>query len=114
MKSFTLSILAGAAMIGSIAVWNHEATAQTAAADSGKVVAVAEVPLNCRCIVTLDPDFKMAQDTSSQTQKNPGFTSAYTAEGVLVRMDSEWVVLRDGASESWIPKEKVLLIQASR
>ena len=113
MKPSFLSAFAGIAMVLGLAMGTREAGAQTPATPAKEVV-VAESPLNNRCTVTLDPQFKSAPDLASQNQKNPGFTTANTAEGMLVRMDSEWIVLKEGNSESWIPREKVLLIHVSR
>jgi len=74
----------------------------------------AEVPYNCRCIVTLDPQFKLAAEGNDTAQKASGFISPNTVEGVVIRMDSEWLVLKDGTFENWIPMAKVLLVRASR
>jgi hypothetical protein len=33
---------------------------------------------------------------------------------LVIRLDSDWRVLRDGSEENWIPKSKVLMIRVSR
>jgi hypothetical protein len=37
-----------------------------------------------------------------------------TTEGILIRLDSDWLVLRDGYHENWIPTSKVIMIHANR
>ena len=96
-----------------VAITNLETSAQTPAAPGSPAVG-AELPFNCRCIVTLDPKFKSTPDLIEQTQKASGFIAPNTAEGVLVRMDREWLVLKDGSYENWIPTDKVLLLRVSR
>jgi hypothetical protein len=33
---------------------------------------------------------------------------------VLVSIDAEWLIVKDGTYESWIPRDKVLFLRASR
>ena len=39
-----------------------------------------------------------------------GFTAPDTVEGILVRCDAEWLVLRDGRNENWVPRNKVIML----
>lgn len=77
-----------------------------------RLPAPAETPINCRCVVTVDPQFR-ASDSAEQSPKG-GFTGPNMLEGVLVRMDQEWLVLKDGSFENWIPRDKVLTVRVSR
>jgi hypothetical protein len=110
MKSPFLSSLACAVTLASVSLLAPEAGAQS----SGQEVAAGSTPLNCRCIVTVDPQFKPAVESADQPQKGSGFIAPNTVEGIVVRMDSEWLVLKDGSYENWIPKDKVLLLRVSR
>lgn len=76
--------------------------------------AMVEFPLNRPCVVTVDPRAESKREVVGQGNKISGFAAPDTAEGILVQMDSEWLVLRDGSYESWIPRSKVLLIRVSR
>ncbi len=67
-------------------------------------------PLNRACVVTVDslstPKPVLAGDANIVT----GFTAPDTVEGTLIRIDADWLVLRGGSSENWIPKNKVMMI----
>ncbi len=43
-----------------------------------------------------------------------GYDYDLSSEGTLVRVDADWVVLKDGNFENWIPRDKVLLIRVAR
>lgn len=43
-----------------------------------------------------------------------GRTEIQTVKGNLLAMTSDWVVLKDGSFENWVPREKVLTLRASR
>lgn len=75
---------------------------------------MVESPLNRSCVVTVDPRAESKREVVGQGNKISGFAAPDTAEGILVQMDSEWLVLRDGSYENWIPRNKVLLIRVSR
>ena len=51
---------------------------------------------------------------AGQANKVSGFVAPDTAEGILIQLDSDWLVLRDGSEENWIPKSKVLMIRVRR
>ena len=71
-------------------------------------------PLGLRCVVTLDPGDSDRPTASSEVRRANGFTDINTTEGVLVRLDPEWLVLKDGNYENWIPRAKVLMMRVSR
>lgn len=72
--------------------------------------AVGVYPTNRDCVVTVDslstPKAVIAGDANIVT----GFAAPDTVEGTLIRLDAEWLVLRSGCNENWIPKNKVLMI----
>jgi hypothetical protein len=73
-----------------------------------------EYPLNLFCTVTVDSRSNEKPVLAGTALKATGFVAPDTAEGILIRLDSEWVVLRDGSYESWIPTHKVIMIHASK
>ena len=105
-------MLCGVAAIGAFAVWNSDLSAQTPA--PGNPASKVDVPLGLRCVVTLDPAASEKTAISSELLSLSGFTSPNTSEGVLVRLDAEWLVLRDGNYDNWIPRDKVLLMRNTR
>lgn len=77
-----------------------------------KVPAPAETPINCRCVVTVDPQYRTTE--SQEQSPKAGFTGPNLLEGVIIRMDQEWLVLKEGSFENWIPRDKILTIRVSR
>jgi hypothetical protein len=75
---------------------------------------LVDIPLNTICTVTVDSRSTEKPVLAGTGYKTTGFVAPDVAEGVLIRLDSEWVVLRDGSYESWIPTHKVIMIHASR
>ena len=73
-----------------------------------------EYPLNRTCVVTVDPRAMSKPEIAGQANKVSGFVAPDTAEGILIHLDSEWLVLRDGSEENWIPRAKVLMVRARR
>lgn len=105
-----LSLLAGAALIGAAVSFSTPAVqAQQAAAP-----AEVKAPLGQLCIVTLDPRAERAVKPSGDALKKTSLTGDDTVEGTLVLLDDEWLVLKDGTYENWIPRDKVLFMRASR
>ncbi len=69
-----------------------------------------DYPLNRSCVVTVDSRSSSKPVIAGMANKVTGFVAPDTAEGTLVRLDAEWLVLRDGCNENWIPKDKVMMI----
>ena len=44
------------------------------------------------------------------------FTTAVTAKvgGTLIAMTDQWIVVKDGSDEIWVPRDKVMLMKASK
>ena len=69
-----------------------------------------EYPLNRHCMVSVDPRSTAIPVVAGTANKVTGFVAPDIAEGVLIRLDADWLVLRDGCNENWIPKEKIIMI----
>jgi hypothetical protein len=35
-------------------------------------------------------------------------------EGTLIAMTDQWIIVKEGSDESWVPREKVMLMKASK
>ena len=76
---------------------------------------VVEIPLNMNCTVTVDSRSDEKPAIAGTANKVTGFVAPDTAEGILIRLDPEWLVLRDGPYyENWIPTKKVIMIHVTR
>lgn len=107
-----LSLLAGAAVIAAAVSFPTSAVhAQQAVAPAA---AAGAIPVGLRCIVTLDPRATGNSIPAPAVQEKTGLTAEDTAEGILVAMGGEWLVLKDGTYENWIPRDKVLFMRVSR
>jgi hypothetical protein len=73
-----------------------------------------DIPLNTNCTVTVDSRSVEKPALAGTARIETGFVSPYTTEGILIRLDSDWLVLRDGYHENWIPTSKVIMIHANR
>ena len=70
-------------------------------------------PYGQECVVTVDPQASRNTHITSQSEPS-GFHPDGTLRGQLIYLSDEWCVLKDGTFESWIPRNKVLLIRASK
>ena len=104
-----LSPLAGAALIGAVVSFSTPAVQ----AKQEAAPAVGAIPVGLRCIVTLDPR-ATGHTPVFETQQKSGLSGEHIVEGHLVSMGDEWLVLKDGTYENWIPRDKVLLMRVSR
>ena len=71
-----------------------------------------DYPLGQRCVVTVDPLAASKPVVAGTANIVTGFAAPDAVEGVLIRMDADWSVLRDGCDENWIPMKKVILVHA--
>ena len=76
----------------------------------GPASAPAGCPLNRNCVVTVDPLSSSKPVIAGDANIVTGFVAPDTVEGTLIRFDDEWLVLRAGRNENWIPKSKVIMI----
>jgi len=110
MKNRLILLSCGAAVLAMFAFWNGEVTAQPTPADGRS----SELSVNLKCIVTLDAQSNSRSAMTAELQTISGFVRQDTVQGTLIRVNSEWLVLKDGESENWIPRDKVLLLRTSR
>jgi hypothetical protein len=113
MKRIPLLVLGAVALCVLIVVWTPGVLA---AARSPEPVREAwlDYPLQRSCVITVDPYSLSKTEIVGPANKSTGFVAPDTAEGILLRLDDEWVVLRDGKHDNWIPKAKVLMIHVLR
>lgn len=111
MKSKLMALTLGTVTIAFLSLIGSDVSAQNPPATSSNPA--VELPLGLRCVVTLDP---AAPDRTIPVEplRASGFYAPNTTEGTLVRLDADWVVLRDGNYDNWIPRNKVLLLRSSR
>lgn len=111
MKRNSTILLACATPLIIYTIWNPEVLAamrtQTAPIPGAPAI---DYPLGQRCVVTVDPLATSKPVIAGTANKVTGFVAPDTAEGTLIRMDSDWLVLRDGSNEEWIPKNKIIML----
>jgi hypothetical protein len=110
MKRTTLLLGGCAALLVTASAWTSGARANPA----GEAGPEVDLPLHRSCVVTVDPRIGPKPEYPGAANAISGFFAPDTARGTLIRLDSQWLVLRDGNEENWIPREKVLMIRASR
>lgn len=103
-------------MVATLLFWTPTVSKGTSNHDTGPGPQESriEYPINRECVVTVDPRASSKPVIAGEANKVTGFVAPDTAEGILMHMDSEWLVLRDGSEENWIPRAKVLMIRARR
>ncbi len=67
------------------------------------------IPLGKRCVVSVLSFYDPRAVVLGSTPSVPS-----SAEGNLIRMDSEWIVLRDGNNDYWISPDKVTIMKVSQ
>lgn len=93
-------------------VWVASSRFSEGLADVGAAKTTAQVdhPFQRRCVVTIDPLASSKVEIAGKSNIVTGFSAPDTVEGILIRLDAEWLVLRDGCEENWIPRSKLLMI----
>jgi hypothetical protein len=102
-----------AALLIAGSAWTAGSSSNTAAVP-GAAAPEVDLPMNCTCIVTVDPRVGPKPEYPGEANAISGFFAPDTARGTLIRLDDQWVVLRDGYHENWIPMRKVVMIRAAR
>jgi hypothetical protein len=112
MKHQTMILLACAIPVLSYATWAPDVLAAVRSHPAAPIAGAPAVdyPLGLRCVVTVDPLAASKPVVAGTFNKVTGFVAPDIAEGVLIRMDDEWLVLRDGCNDDWIPRNKIILI----
>ncbi len=108
MKTKAALLLLAAAMTGAS---YFQLRAQTPPA--GPPETKFSYPYGKECIITLDPKASKSVPLSGN-RGGPGFESDGTLRGTLVYCSDEWCILQDGVSEKWIPRDKVLVMNAAK
>lgn len=101
-----LPIVAAAGLVVVATLVNSKA--QAPEGDSG-----TKYPYGKECVVTVDPQNWPAV-AAATPGKAGGFQQDWTVRGQLILLNDQWCVLKDGTFENWIPREKVLVIRASK
>ncbi len=116
MKQPTMLLLACAIPLFIYATWKPDVQAGARANPPTLIPGAPAVdyPLGLRCVVTVDPLAASKPAVAGTYNKVTGFVAPDIAEGVLIRIDDEWLVLRDGYHDNWIPRNKVILMHVSR
>jgi hypothetical protein len=107
-----LPLLAGAAVVAAaVPFFTQPSQAQQTAGNPGEKA--LSYPVGVRCVVTLNPEApatKRFGSTNSDTYEVIG----NVIQGDFMAISSEWLVLKEGNYENWIPRDKVLSMRVSR
>jgi hypothetical protein len=116
MKKPSIFIVGGAVMLAMIPVWTSAITAvpQGGAAAPVPGELLAGSALNRACVVTVDTRGAPKPEFAGEGNLISGFSAPDTVEGILIGMDTEWLVLREDDEENWIPRNKILLLRVGR
>jgi hypothetical protein len=114
MKQQLVVFLGGAIALIFCSTWmpSEQAAARSSIAPMATAERRIEFPLGQRCAVTLDTRAESKPVVAGTANIVTGFDAPDVTVGILVRMDNEWLVLRDGTYENWIPMNKVLMVHA--
>ncbi len=112
MKTRILLFSCGAAALAMFAFWSGEATAQSGPAAEGP--SSYDIPLKVQCIVTLDPRSNSRSTMTAEMHLLSGFVRPDTVQGLVIQSNPQWLVLKDGDSENWVPRDKILMVRLQR
>jgi hypothetical protein len=111
MKSI-LSLLAGAAVVAvAMPFFSQPSQAQQPAGNPGEKA--LSYPVGVRCVVTLNPEAP-ATRRSGAVNGDTYEVIGNVIQGDFMAISSEWLVLKEGNYENWIPRDKVLSMRVSR
>lgn len=69
-----------------------------------------EFPFGRPCVITLDPFGGAVPQLSGEAYLHTGLDAPNTLEGQIVHSDAHWIVIRDGDTEDWVARERVLIV----
>jgi hypothetical protein len=75
--------------------------------------AAVPLPLGKKCVVSIIAVSATKPVVSGTANVVTGFAAPSIVQGVLIRMDSQWVVLREASEDHWIPLNKVIMVNVS-
>ena len=70
-------------------------------------------PVGTRCVVTLNPA-DAAKTREGQTNGDVYRVADNKVQGEFLAINADWLVLKEGNYENWIPRDKVLSMRVSR
>jgi len=105
-----ICLMALIGVLGTVFLISRPAEAQPAPQTK---VAPVESPVGLECVVSVDMQSWRERPELPPGQPS-GFYPDYTLRGKIVELGPEWVVLKDGNSENWISREKILSIRVAR
>ncbi|MGJ8635197.1 MAG: hypothetical protein ACSHX7_14875 [Luteolibacter sp.] len=113
MKRLPLIVLAAVSCIILIGTLTSDlfANVQTQGPVPGYTTVSSEYPLGRDCVVTVDPEGASKQVYAGDANVITGFIAPDTVRGILVSIDNQWMVLKEGKNENWIPRHKVILLR---
>lgn len=107
-----LTLLAGVAAVA-VAVSFVTQPSQAQQPTGNPAAKTVSYPVGCRCVVTLNPE------VSATRRAGGANTDTYEVldnkvQGDFLTINTEWIVLKEGNYENWIPRDKVLSMRVSR
>ena len=111
MKSI-LSLFAGAAAVAvAVSFFTQPSEAQQPTGNPPEKT--VSYPVGSRCVVTLNPEAP-ATRRSGSTNSDTYEVVGNVIQGDFLTINTEWIVLKEGNYENWIPRDKVLSMRVSR
>lgn len=75
--------------------------------------AAMEFPLDLEVVVTLEQQTWMGAQ-EPRPKPTSGLREDFTIQGKMVYFGESWVVVREGTFDTWISRDKILAVRASR
>lgn len=112
MKTSPQLLLAGVISLSLIAPFTSSllANIQSTATSLEKNTPKMDYPLGRDCVVTVDPLADSTKRYAGDANVITGFAAPDTVNGKLIRIDEHWLILQNGHTENWIPRQKVILL----
>lgn len=112
MKPYIPLLAAVAAVAAAVAILPQPVLAQqSSGTPADKAV---QSPLGRRCVVTLDPNEPGKVRVTQSHGADKYQLTDNKVEGDLIQIDADWLILKDGNYENWVPRDKVLFMRVSR
>jgi len=111
MKRLPLFITAGMVAIAAAAPFAQNVFADTTEISPEKAASPpSEYPIGERVVITVDPQCSSDRVKAGDVNIITGFDARDAVQGILVEEKEHWLVLREGKTEKWVPKSKILLM----
>jgi hypothetical protein len=112
MKNQIVMLSCVVAALATFTVWNGTASGQSNSGAEGRVS--SDPPLNLKYIITLDARSNSRSTMPEEMQVLSGFVRQDTVRGTLIQSNAQWLVLKDGDAENWVPRDKALMVRLQR